>query len=105
MSRRSRRAGSGPGGDGPPVDELQAEIEEILFLQDPIGISYGNRFEYDPEAGTIWPRLSTRLTLDEVLDVVHEEFAHWFGPAAGPRTRYESVALAIWQACRRRAPF
>ncbi len=61
--------------------ELFDAVSCLLFRADPIGISFDdeNLDEYDPEAGTILPRLKTCEAADDVLRVVHEEFVRWFG--------------------------
>lgn len=76
------------------------DVSAILFEVDPIGInSDDNTDEYDPEAGTILPRLKTCLTADDVRSVVHEEFVRWFGPdTAGEEDRYHEAADRIWEA-------
>lgn len=52
--------------------------------------------EYDSEAETIVLRLADRRrlsTVEEVREIVHEEFTRWFGPdIAGPSERYAAVA-------------
>jgi hypothetical protein len=55
--------------------------------------------EYAPEIGAILPRLATVERLDDVTDVLHEEFLRWFGHGiAGPRDAYEAPARRIWDA-------
>jgi hypothetical protein len=55
--------------------------------------------EYAPEIGAILPRLATVEHLDDVTDVLHEEFLRWFGHGvAGPRDAYEAPARRIWDA-------
>ena len=52
--------------------------------------------EYDPEAGTIVPRLRRDLSVGEATAIVHEEFVRWFEPeTAGSRERYTAVAAEI----------
>ena len=75
-------------------------ISALLFRADPIGISFDNenQDEYDPEAGTILPRLKNCKSADDVLSVVHEEFVGWFGAdTARPREGYVQIAEQIWQ--------
>jgi hypothetical protein len=78
--------------------DLFDSVAELLFKADPIGINFdGNTDEYEPEAGTILPRLKTCSSPDEVLPVVHAEFVRWFGAAtAGPPERYTDLARDIW---------
>jgi hypothetical protein len=52
VTREERKALSGT------YKRLFTEVSAILFRHDPIGINFeGNTDEYDPEAGTILPRL------------------------------------------------
>lgn len=75
-----------------------ALLGEILFREDPIGINFEvNTDEYEPEVGTILPRLHEACSVDGVRRIVHEEFVKWFGPAiAGPPERYQVVAESVW---------
>lgn len=60
--------------------KLFVELRKSFFTHDPIGINFGsNQDEYDPEVGTIIPRLSGCQSQADVLVVVHEEFVRWFG--------------------------
>jgi hypothetical protein len=86
--------------------KLRAEYGEmfdstagLLFRHDPVSINFENNpDEYEPEAGTILPRLRTCTSSDEVLRVVHEEFVRWFdSDIAGPAERYAEIASEIWQ--------
>ena len=74
-------------------------ISALLFEADPIGINFGsNTGEYDPEVGTILPRLPSAKTPAEVQAIVHEEFCKWFDEEdVGPIARYEVVAQRIWE--------
>ena len=79
--------------------ELFDATAEMLFRHDPIGISFENNVdEYEPEVGTIPPRLRSCKAADDVLTVVHEEFVRWFDPVtAGSRERYAEIASELWQ--------
>jgi hypothetical protein len=87
--------------------ELQAEYGKLfdstaalLFRHDPIGISFENpkTDEYEPEVGTILPRLHGCKSSDDVLRVVHGEFVRWFEASnAGRPERYAQIASEIWQ--------
>jgi hypothetical protein len=82
---------------------LFEEVSSLLYEADPIGISFGdNTDEYDPEAGTIIPRLEQCASADDVCSAVHEEFVGWFGEDAGTRERYREVSERIWRAWTRR---
>lgn len=78
--------------------QLFDSISAVLFGKDPVGINFEvNPDEYEPETGTILPRLRTCNSADDILHVVHEEFLHWFGvDTAGSRDNYRVIADEIW---------
>ena len=78
--------------------DLYDRIAGILFEEDPVGINYeDNTDEYDPEVGTILPRLKACGSAVAVQLVVHEEFVRWFNAdVAGPPERYAKIAARIW---------
>ena len=78
---------------------LFVSISEALFKADPIGINFDtNTDEYEPEAGTIIPRLSSAKSEEDVQSIVYEEFCRWFSPVSvGPREKYASVSAEIWK--------
>ena len=79
--------------------ELFDDVARLLFREDPIGISFDNenRDEYEPETGTILPRLKTCTSDEDVLRVVYEEFVRRFGAdTAGNREAYQQIARQIW---------
>ncbi|MGI1659458.1 MAG: hypothetical protein ACRKFN_10810 [Desulfitobacterium sp.] len=80
--------------------ELYNEVSEILFRHDPIGINFDdNTDEYEPEVGTILPRLTSANSIDDVRLIVHEEFIKWFDKdIAGPIERYSQIAEEVWKA-------
>lgn len=81
---------------------LYAEVEEILFRLDPVGINFGdNTDEYGSEVGTIVPRLEDASSEADVHRIVYEEFVRWFDEAiAGDPNKqaYKEAAKEIWQA-------
>jgi len=79
---------------------LYDDVTQILFEEDPIRINFEtNTDEYEPEVGTILPRLRECATTEDVRTVVHTEFVRWFGPEiAGPAEKYTSAAKRIWEA-------
>lgn len=79
--------------------ELFNSISVILFRYDPVYINFGcYTDEYEPEAGTILSRLHTCHSVEDVLQVVHQEFVYWFDPVTvGPAERYAQIAFEIWQ--------
>ena len=75
-------------------------VAALLFRRDPIGIAFENENtdEYEPEAGTILPRLRDCESASDVLRIVHEEFVRWFDAGnAGPEGLYAEIASEIWQ--------
>ncbi len=77
-----------------------------LFQNDPMGINFGdNTDEYEPETGTILPRLPSATSVEDVQTIVYEEFCRWFGQVeAGPREAYGDVSVKIWEAWRAAFP-
>ncbi len=86
--------------------ELFDAIAALLFREDPARINFEvNLDEYEPEAGTILPRLKNCASAEDVQRVVHEEFVRWFGADnAGPREHYQTIATEIWQLWQQRTP-
>ena len=82
--------------------ELYFTVEAILFNHDPKRINFGfNTDEYDPEVGTILPRLKNANSESDVVDIVHEEFVRWFGTKiAGDKEQhvYRNIASDVWRA-------
>jgi hypothetical protein len=78
--------------------ELYDATSALLFRHDPVGINFEtNSDEYEPEVGTILPRLQTCRSADDVRQVVHEEFVRWFdASSAGPKEHYTKIAEEIW---------
>ena len=74
-------------------------VSSILLTEDPMGIHFEqNPDEYEPEAGTIVPRLRECRSVDDVRRTVHEEFVVWFGEeTAGPSEKYQTIARRIWE--------
>jgi hypothetical protein len=79
--------------------ELFASVSAILFKADLFGINFeSNTDEYDPEVGTIVPRLSQAKSVCDVELIVHEEFCRWFGvEELFSDSRYRDVAEQIWR--------
>ncbi len=79
-------------------EELFDEVAALLFRHDPVGINFeSNADEYEPEVGTILPRLRGCHSEDDVRRVVHQEFVRWFdADIAGPEERYAKIAGEIW---------
>lgn len=84
--------------------ELFEEVRRILTDADPIHIALEdvNPDEYEPEVGTILPRLKDAESADDVRRIIHEEFVRWFSPEiAGPEGRYQRAAAEVWEAWRK----
>ena len=75
-------------------------VEDVLRRHDPIQlISIGAPpGEYDPEVGTILPRLRAVLSCDDVQELLYEEFTNWFGSEqVGPLESYADAARELWE--------
>lgn len=80
---------------------LRAAVRAALIAADPLGLLHSGapEDEYDPEVGTILPRLNEAGSAEHVKLIIHEEFVRWFGAhSAGPAGRYAEAADAIWSA-------
>lgn len=73
-------------------------LSRLFFENDPIGINFGdNTDEYEPEVGTILPRIAECEGAKDLERVIHEEFQRWFDEdTAGPRERYSRIAELAW---------
>ncbi len=80
--------------------ELYDEVLEILFRHDPIRINFGdNTDEYEPEVGTILPRLKEAHSPEELRRIIHQEFIRWFDEnIAGAEEKYTHIAQEVWDA-------
>jgi hypothetical protein len=59
---------------------LFEDLSALLYHLDPMGLNFGfNPDEYEPEVGTILPRVIQLETASDVESVIREEFAGWFG--------------------------
>ena len=76
------------------------EVSAALFAADPRSINSGVNIDaYDPEAGTILPRLQDAHSADDVQVIVYEECCRRFGKEnAGAIGRCEEVSEIIWEA-------
>ena len=79
--------------------KLFDEVTAVLFEADLLGINFGdNTDEYDPEAGTIIPRLGECESAGDVRRITYEEFVRWFGAGtAGQPQQYDKVAERLWR--------
>jgi len=82
------------------LPELYEAMVGILFQHDPIRIcGNGNttrETEYISEVNTILPRLKEVSSMQELRQVVYEEFIRWFDQSAGPIEHYDQAAQDIW---------
>lgn len=79
------------------VDELTA----VLLEADPIGLNFETNIdEYAAEAQSIALRLPKVSDLDQIRELVHQEFVRWFdADLAGSPSKYTALAqkvLTIW---------
>jgi hypothetical protein len=74
-------------------------VSAILFKADLVGINFeSNTDEYEPEVGTILPKLSHAKSVHDVELIVHEEFCRWFGiEKSFSVSHYRDVAEQIWK--------
>ncbi len=73
-------------------------LSEILFTEDPAGINYETNIdEYESEVGPILPRLHECKSVDDVKQVVREEFLKWFDGAATFPEGCQKVSERIWK--------
>jgi hypothetical protein len=80
---------------------LFREVSAILFHHDPMHVNAGfNSDEYNPEVGTLLPRLKQCRSAQEVQEVVYEEFEQWFG-IPGEQEKYRRPSQEIWSAWQR----
>jgi hypothetical protein len=82
--------------------ELFERVSAVLFEVDPIGINFeSNTDEYEPEVGTILPRLKDASTARDVENIIYEEFCRWFDTeTVGSRGQYLPIAEKVWEAWR-----
>lgn len=80
--------------------QLFEDVSRIMVHHDQIGlISLGApKDEYEPEVGTILPRLKEANSIDDVRRIIHQEFAFWFGNGTtGLESRYQAIAEDVWR--------
>lgn len=82
-------------------DKLRRAVADAINAADPLGLleAGASRDEYEPEIGTILPRLADAQSADDVRRILHEEFVRWFGEhSAGAAAAYDTPAQQIWSA-------
>jgi hypothetical protein len=73
-------------------------LSRLLFDADPIGINFEtNTDEYEPEVGTIIPRLKHAKSEEDARLIIYEECCRWFdAKTAGPIEAYSDIASKAW---------
>ena len=78
---------------------LYEAVSKILLSYDLMVLDCGdNSDEYEPEVGTILPRLRTAQGPKDVARIVSEEFTKWFDCDAPSHDVFQQAALDIWHA-------
>ena len=73
-------------------------VSRILFENDIEGINFEtNDDEYEPEVETILPRLPETETIEDIQQVLQEEFNRWFG-SNRELDEFYVAAKEIWAA-------
>jgi len=81
--------------------DLFERLLQILFRVDPLGVNFeDNTNEYEPEVGTILPRLAQARSEADMHRILTEELEHWFGASIATRfpERVARAAREIWSA-------
>ena len=84
--------------------ELFAGVTEILARHDLMSLVEigAPADEYEPEVGTILPRLRDAADADDVQGILHEEFVRWFdADILTPEAQFAAPAAEIWALWRR----
>jgi len=72
---------------------LFEDLSALLYRIDPAGVNFEiNPDEYEPEVGTILPRVLQLDTVGEIEQVIREEIAFWFGALGIQAATYEEIA-------------
>jgi len=78
---------------------LREAVSQALRDADPIRLIQRGAppDEYEPEVGTVLPRLRGATSSGDVRTILHEEFVHWFGDeVAGRIEHYDQATESIW---------
>lgn len=76
-------------------------VKAAIDSADPIGLLKmgAPADEYEPEVGSIVPRVMKAINVNDVQQIMHGEFGRWFGAdTAGPIATYDAPAREIWVA-------
>jgi hypothetical protein len=76
---------------------LFEDLSALLYRLDPAGVNYEiNPDEYEPEVGTILPRVKELETVEDIEKVIREELEHWVGGGVRmERATYEELAVEV----------
>jgi hypothetical protein len=80
---------------------LFAAVTDLFFRVDPVGINFeSNADEYEPEVGTVLPRLESAGSVGDVERILREEFSRWFGDSFDGQSsdRLAPELWSLWQA-------
>jgi hypothetical protein len=76
---------------------LFAELTIAFFEVDPVGINFEeNTDEYEAEVGTVLPRLTDAHSVDDVNQILREEFRFWFDRFSYDQRRLAELAERVW---------
>ena len=75
------------------------ELGKIIEKHDPMGFMAfeGMKGEYDLEVKTIIVQLEKDMSVEEVHNLVFQEFVRWFEEAAGEKEAYKELAKEVWE--------
>jgi hypothetical protein len=76
---------------------LFEDLSALLYHLDPMGLNYEvNPDEYEPEVGTILPRVLELESAAQVEAVIREEFDLWFGSGTAIEdAMYDELACEV----------
>ncbi|HXH94462.1 MAG TPA: hypothetical protein VNN25_22990 [Thermoanaerobaculia bacterium] len=76
---------------------LFEDLSALLYQVDPARLNFGiNPDEYEPEAGTILPRVMELETASEIESVIREELERWFGGGTRiEKATYEDLGAEV----------
>lgn len=78
-------------------ESLFDDMAAMLFEVDPAGINdETNTNEYEPEVGTVLPRLREATNEDDVRRILLEEFDRWFDHGGYDVEKTGIVATRLW---------
>jgi hypothetical protein len=83
--------------------DLFVDLTAFFFEVDPMGINFEvNPDEYEPEVGTILPRVFDTEAATEIVPIIREEFERWFGQGIRVElASYEEIAEGVLEILKR----